>query len=152
MGSSEVEDTNGSGVRPMVLTVGYPRLENHETWGTPRLGGLSTKIDGVRDLGHPPVRVNDWEILKLKIRIAAGVKAMVSAIVVPTSRKSRDMGHPRLRGAGKKENGVRDLGHPPMVPAVVDPRLEKRETWGTPRLGGVSTKIDGVRDLGHPTV
>ena len=57
-----------------------------------------------------------------------------------------------MSGAGTKENGVRDLGHPPMVPAVVDPRLEKRETWGTPRLGGVSTKIDGVRDLGHPTV
>ena len=43
----------------MVLTVGYPCLENHETWGTPRLGGLSTKNDGVRDLGHLPAELHN---------------------------------------------------------------------------------------------
>jgi hypothetical protein len=40
---------------------------------------------------------------------------MVLTVVVPMSRKSRDMGHPALGGVSTKNDGVRDLGHPPVL-------------------------------------
>jgi hypothetical protein len=38
---------------------------------------------------------------------------MVLTVVVPMSRKARDMGTRDWAAPEQKENGVRDLGHPP---------------------------------------
>ena len=45
---------------------------------------------------------------------------MMLTVMVPMSRKSRDMGHPRLGSASTKENGLRDPGHPALtrIPVV----------------------------------
>src|ERR1700690_1171371 len=64
----------------MMLTVGYPRLENRETWGTPRLGGVSTKNDGVRDMGYPPFQglrgIHAWGGCPFSIQCWAGRSRM----------------------------------------------------------------------------
>src|ERR1035441_6213841 len=60
-----------------------------------------------------------------------GVEPMVSAAVVPMSRKARDMGHPRLDGA---------LGRP----------TRKWETWATRQMSRRSCFVLGISFLYQP--
>ena len=61
------------------------------------------------------------EILKMKIRIPAAGSLIVPAVVVPTSRKARDVGHPSGQRLGSQDEDSSSGGGKPMVPAVVVP-------------------------------
>jgi hypothetical protein len=68
------------------------------------------------------VKVNDWGVLKMKIRtpVLRTNNTAVSAVRRPTSRKAREVGHPQLVSVRAiKKSGivvvVGEVGHPPSI-------------------------------------
>ena len=80
-------------------------------------------------------RINEWDISEVEDAKTGGVEPTVSAVVVPMSRKARDMGHPRLDGA---------LGRPTREWETWATR-HVRDVWGTLIVSGTRLSLVVIR-------